>query len=316
MDGNKVKNLLTGYIQFRTDKRFLLSGGQMLHNHAAELEKLGLSSAEAEIYLALLRNGGPMSATTVAASTGHSRSAVYVALNALINIGLLDAEAGYGGRFSAVSPEHAMRILLARRSDELSQCKQVAADLSEELKSVAGPPKVSDIGENMIQVLRDPRSVADYFQKLQLAAQRQIEVFCKAPYFPGPNKAEQDVLQRGLRARAIYEKEGLEDPLIKPYFRDWVAGGEEARIYDGKLPHKLVIFDSQIVLMPLFTPGEEMRALLIRNAQLAESLGLAFQFIWNQSRPVAPPTKSQTPHVATASCNGHSRRRRKKQLNS
>jgi sugar-specific transcriptional regulator TrmB len=265
----------------------------MRHGHQVELERLGLSAVEAQIYLALLKKGGTWKAAAVAATMQIPRSTVYLALSSLRDRGLLEAEAGYGGRFSALPAERALPSLVAaeredllQREKELLERETVANELALELKSAASPAPI-DVGVEMIQVLRDPRSVAKHFQRLQHTARHSIEVFCKAPYFnPGDNKAEHDVLQRGLRARAIYERGGVEDPAIKPYFHEWISAGEEARIYEGSLPHKMVIFDSQIVLMPLFTPGEEMRALLIRNSQLAQSLSLAFQFLWDQSEPL------------------------------
>jgi hypothetical protein len=62
----------------------------------------------------------------------------------------------------------------------------------------------------------------------------------------------------------------------------------------GELPHKLAIFDSQIVLMPLIRPGHQTKTFLIRHAQLAESLSLAFQFVWDRSEPVANAQQRKT----------------------
>ncbi len=98
----------------------------------------------------------------------------------------------------------------------------------------------------------------------------------------------------GVRARSLYERQGLEDPGVKPFFSSWITAGEEARIYDGELPQKLAIFDSQIVLMPLIGPGEQMQALLIRHPQLAQSVRLAFEYIWERSEPVAAAAKANT----------------------
>src|SRR5438067_103221 len=81
------------------------SGRHMQEAHLAGLEKVGLSSAEAQIYLALLRNAAPMGASAVVAATGVPRSSVYPILTHLTDRGLLEAEAGYGGRFSAISAE-------------------------------------------------------------------------------------------------------------------------------------------------------------------------------------------------------------------
>jgi hypothetical protein len=195
--------------------------------------------------------------------------------------------------------------------------------VADQLQSLieASPSRIDDaVDPKMIQVLRDPRSVTQHFERLELNAQRRMEFFVKPPYFNRVgNKAEEKMLRRGVQVRAIYEKAGMEDPAVAPYFHQWVADGEEARIYAGTLPHKMVIFDSQIVLLPLFTPGEEMRALLVRNEQLAQTLTLGFEHIWQQSEPFTPRENKPTRTAAATSApnrltstNGSNRRRKER----
>src|SRR5947209_9682292 len=74
-------------------------GRRMLEKYLDRLERLGLSTAEAQIYLALLRSGSPIGASAVVAATGVPRSSVYPTLTRLTDMGLVEAEAGYGGRF-------------------------------------------------------------------------------------------------------------------------------------------------------------------------------------------------------------------------
>jgi sugar-specific transcriptional regulator TrmB len=207
--------------------------------------------------------------------------------------GLIESGAGYGSKFAAVSPERALPAFVAREEDAVAQRKKVAETLSQRLALLVGASEASEpASEELIQVIRSPRAVAERFERLQLEAERQIDIFTKPPFFNrSGNKTQESVLRRGLHARSIYEKAALEDPAVKPYFRSWLSSGEEARIYDGQLPHKMAIFDSQVVLMPLIMPGEQTRALLIRNPQLAQNLSLAFQFVWDRSAPV---TKTST----------------------
>src|SRR5438093_3713781 len=75
------------------------SGRHMQEKHLAALEKVGLSSAEAQVYLALVCNAAPMGASAVVTATGVPRSSVYPILTRLTDVGLIDGEAGYGGRF-------------------------------------------------------------------------------------------------------------------------------------------------------------------------------------------------------------------------
>jgi sugar-specific transcriptional regulator TrmB len=250
-----------------------------------ELEELGLLPAEAQVYLALIRNGA-LGASAIANVTKVPRSSVYPTLNALIDKGLVEGGAGYGSRFSAVRAELALPSLIRREKEELVHRESVAKRLTDHLSSLAEPVEAGP--EELIEVIRNPRAVAERFDRLQLEAEHLIEVFCKPPSFAkSGNPTEEKTLRRGVRNRAIYEKAALEDGSIKPFFNKWVAAGEEARIYDGELPHKLAIFDSKVALMPLIMPGEQMKTVLIRHAQLVRTLSLAFQYIWDRSEPVA-----------------------------
>src|SRR5207244_11457344 len=116
----------------------------------------------------------------------------------------------------------------------------------EEIATVTRPVMRPDetAPNELIEVRRNPQVVADRFQQLQLEARRQIDVFTKPPFFHRTgNPAQKNVLRRGVHARSLYEKAALEDPAVKPYITTWIGTGEEARVYDGELPDKLVIFD-------------------------------------------------------------------------
>lgn len=267
----------------------------MSEQHLAQLEKGGLSSGEAQIYLALVRNGGPMGASAIVTATGVPRGSVYPTLTRLTEMGLVEAEAGYGGRFSAIPAERALPSLILREREELSQREQILDGLVKELKSVA-PPATSDLDAEIIQVLRDPRVIAERFERLQLEVERQIDIFVKYPIFNPrqSNPTEDKVLKKGVRARGLYERAIIDAPEIKPHLSKWIASGEEVRVHDGELPHKLAIFDQQDILLPLVTPGRPTRTLFIRHPQLATSLTLLFESFWNDAQPIVLKRQKRT----------------------
>ena len=281
----------------------------MRSTHQIELERLGLSAAEAQIYLALVRKGGTWRATAVAATLRIPRSTVYLALNALLDRGLVEAETGYGGRFSAVPAERALPSLIAaereellQRQEELSQREKVADELAQELKSQATPAG-TDVEAKVIQVLRDPRAVLDCFNRLQREAKRFVDGITKAPLLmtgpPGGNPLEEEGQKRGVHYRCLYEKAVIDQPSVKPYLKAWIDGGEEARVFDGELPHKMMIFDQRIVMVPLIMPDAKTRALLIRHPQLAKSLTLLFEFWWAQAQPLEIEDEQTAPGLST-----------------
>lgn len=252
-----------------------------------QLQAIGLSPQEAQIYSALVRHGS-LGASAIAKLINVPRSSVYPALDALTDKGLLEAEAGYGSRFSAVPPSDALPSLLAREQETLQQRQAIAGEVIAGFAAVAEP--VEALADNLIQVIRNPRAASERFDRLHLEARRQIEGFIKAPFLMRPSDlpVQQRALQRGVRIRGIYEQAVLDEPEVKPFLAKWVSAGEEARVFAGSLPHKLALFDRESVLLPLFMPGDQVRTLFIRHPQLAISLGMLFDSLWERSTPIEP----------------------------
>lgn len=273
-----------------------------------KLERLGLSAAEAQVYFALVQSGGTLGASAVAAATGVPRTNVYPILNSLLDKGIVEAEAGYGSRYTAVRPKEALSLLIVRAREELVQREHLSRELVEHLESLAEPTQINGESE-LIQVLRDPRVIAERFERLQREAKKQLDAFVKFPIFNPRygNPEQQEAMRRGVRMRALYERAIVDTPEIKPYLAKWISGGEEARVHEGELPHKLAIFDRQNILMPLLTPGGRGRALFIRHPQLATSLAMLFEFLWERAEPIGGQDRkaNRKAKVPVTSRDGH-----------
>lgn len=256
----------------------------MAEDFQMELQELGLLPAEAQVYLALVRNGA-LGGSAIASVTGFPRSSVYLTLNSLLDKGLVEGGAGHGSRFSVVPPDKGLPSLVGQERESLTQHEKLASKLAERLCAIVEP--VEAIPDELVQVIRSPRGVAERFERLQLEAQRQIEIFIKAPIFQADGNAAQETVQRrGVRVRGLYERAVVDAPGVREYLSRWIAQGEEARIYDGELPHKLAIFDRKHALAYLSMHGDQMRMLYIRHPELARSLGIAFEALWQQSEPL------------------------------
>lgn len=254
---------------------------------AEELTQLGLTPTEAQVYLALVQNG-PMGASAIAAATGLARTAVYPTLGALVDKGLADAGEGYGSRFSPVPAEKALPHLLAADKAALLHRERLTTEVIELVSLLEEQPET--VPDELLQVLRGPRALADRFERLQLEAEHSIDCFVKGPFLVDPsNPTQEKVQRRGVRYKSLYESRLLEDQATKARVLKWMAMGEEARVYHGELPQKLVIFDSRVVLMPIVRSGEALRTVVIRHPELAQTLSLAFQHLWEKAEPVAGP---------------------------
>jgi sugar-specific transcriptional regulator TrmB len=273
---------------------------------ARELTKLGLTSTEGEVYLALLQMGST-SASAIAVATGLARTAVYPSLASLADKGLIEGGIGYGSKFAAVPPDEALSGLIAREKQTMAEREQIADKLAEALRDFAcdNEPAVDE----PVQILRTRHVINQRLDRLTLEAERTIDVMVKAPILSRTgNPAQQKSQRRGVHSRALYERAVLEDLAINQYLKGWVKAGEEARVYDGILPYKLVIFDQAVVLITLAgTPGGPS-ALFVRHEPLAKSLTEWFNLRWQEGKPLQEyfqglPITSNAPTETAANTN-------------
>jgi len=70
---------------------------------------------------------------------------------------------------------------------------------------------------------------------MQRSAQEEAICFDRPPYVYAPttpmNKAQLEVMARGVRYRVIYDRTSLEHPGATERIHAYVEGGEEARVF-------------------------------------------------------------------------------------
>ena len=276
----------------------------MEEHHLGSLEKFGLSTAEAQIYLSLSRAGAPMRASAIVAATGVPRGSIYPTLSSLVEKGIVENGKGYGSQFAALPPEEALSRLIAAEKEKLSEAESLKADLIREIQSRAnGRQNVSEA--NLVEVIRDPRAVSDRFQKLQRETEHEIEALVRPPMLAlkkefKSNPAESESLRRGVTHRVIYQSSVLEHENIAPHLKGWIEAGEEARVFKGELPLKLALFDCRIAWMPLETNAERhpVVSVLIRHHALGRALRLLFDYLWRESEPISFGRKRAHKHAS------------------
>jgi HTH-type transcriptional regulator, sugar sensing transcriptional regulator len=257
------------------------------------LEQLGLTKTEAKVYLCLL-DRSPLPASSIADLAGTSRSAVYLVLRSLVGKGLIDAGAGYSSRYYAAQPQRALESLLERDRIELADRERHVHEALPELTELFENNHVDD--EELVEILRTPTLIGERFDRLQSEAQQTIDIVVRGPLqVGGPNEAELAALRRGVRARAIYDRNVLTEPSIDRNLTAWTTQGEQARLYPGDLPMKFAVFDSHTVLMPLVAPGVTgMVAIIVRNPELAATLTFLFDTLWERSELLENDLASST----------------------
>jgi sugar-specific transcriptional regulator TrmB len=257
----------------------------MSHENRAELVELGLSPTEAQVYLALLQNP-LLSASAIAAATELSRSRVYQTLCSLADKGLVESGAGYGSKFVVVAPDQAFPAFIARERESLAQREDLAGRVGQRLSALVEPGESTP--DDSVQVIRTRQLIGERLHRLQLEAKRLVEGIVKAPILVPSSwdLAQRKAMKHGVRYKALYERAALDDPQIAPYIDGWLAGGEEARVFDGELPYKFFVFDDELVVSTLVWGDGRPTALLVRHPPYARSMSILFNFFWNQAKPL------------------------------
>ena len=97
------------------------------------LTRLGLTSNQAKVYLALFRSG-LSTAKTISNKSGVARSDVYRVMASLEKLGLIEEMVSTPCKFRAISMQDAFAILIERRMKETSELQAKAREILEKLK--------------------------------------------------------------------------------------------------------------------------------------------------------------------------------------
>lgn len=262
---------------------------------ASRLMALGLSGYEAKVYLALIRRES-YTAAQVAREADVPRQRVYDVLDALVRRQLATTRPGRVATFSAVAPELALSRLMGHQRACLERLERTSQALAAALGPIWSDGRSQDNPLDYVEVLRDPRAIADRFADIQVQADRELLSFCKPPYLTPTANTEGITTVRRLRraggtVRAIYTYDSLDDTEMQQNVVRFGEAGEEARCV-AELPLKLVIADASQVLCDMPDPVAgtgSTTALFIDHPALATCLRLAFDTTWRQAQPIPGP---------------------------
>ncbi|MFD7608516.1 TrmB family transcriptional regulator [Streptomyces mirabilis] len=256
-----------------------------------DLTALGLARYEARVYLALVRRES-YTAAEVAREADVPRQRVYDVLDALVRRRLATVRPGRVATFSAVAPELATARLMALQRESLERLEQMSSALVTALLPVWSDGRTKTDPLDYIEVLRDPKAIAERFADIQEQAGRELLSLSQRPFLtPVANTegiaAVRRLCRAGGRARAIYTHEALNDAEVLEHVRCFSEAGEEAR-FIAELPLKLIIADASLVLCDMPDPVAgtgATTALYIEHPALANCLQLAFQSLWDRAEP-------------------------------
>jgi len=263
-------------------------------------ESFSLSNYEARLLAALVRLGWG-TANQLAQVTGIYRPNVYPALEALTTKNLATRRPDSRGTWMCPAAEDIVARLrseeakrLADAQQSLSQRTVEARALTESLASSgqAGSPPLSIMEEARLGFL---------YEEAMPSVREEILVFNRGP-FAGDLEVDPGVLSaldRGVKARAIYQGFELDDPgadELRSTAEAYVSAGVEARVAPS-LPVALAVLDRTLALLNV--PGGDggdvayVTNVVVQSPGLAGLLADAFDHVWDRSQPFTGPVNSR-----------------------
>ncbi len=203
-----------------------------------------LPPAEHQAYRLLLRmtGAGP---GDLAAQAGIDAGEAAALLESLRDRGLATG----GPPFEALPPDVALGEVLLREQQDLEAARRMVASLSEEYRTTARRRSA----DHLVEIVVGVAGLRQRLREMQDAAREEILWFCRANpiAMQGPDNTEETpALTRGVRYRAIYERELLEKPGELDSILEAIGLGEQSRTLPT-LPVRLAIADRTMAICPL-----------------------------------------------------------------
>ena len=201
-----------------------------------------------------------------------------------------------GPIYRALPPDLALGNALLRHQESLESARQVVAALSEEYRSTTRRRSA----EHLVEIVVGAGALRQRLREMQDSARTEILWFCRANpiAMQGPENAEESsALDRGVKYRAIYERELLEKPGELASIVESMGHGEEARTLPILLV-RLAIADRSLAICPLVPDAArglgEPTAALIRSSELLDALVALFERYWEVATPLGATVPAET----------------------
>ncbi|MFI6266824.1 helix-turn-helix domain-containing protein [Micromonospora sp. NPDC051006] len=257
------------------------------------LDVIGLTAGEEDLYRSLVQLTTAR-VEELAERLRRPRVEIVAQLDALRAKGLvLPTGPEPDAPLRPLAPDVALGGALLRRQEALEAARAAVTQLTEDYR--AGMRR-HDV-DHLVEVITGAQALRERLRDLQNAARVEVLWFCRASplaMLGQENVEEFDALSRGVRYRAIYEREMLLEPGALADVEQGVRAGEQARVLD-RLPVRLAIVDAQTAICPLVPkPGDgEPSAAVIGRSQLLDALLALFESHWL----MATPLRSSLPPV-------------------
>jgi sugar-specific transcriptional regulator TrmB/DNA-binding CsgD family transcriptional regulator len=189
-------------------------------------------------------------------------------------------------RYAAVEPDVALETLIRDREQALAALRTAAAEMTVLFRG----ERAGRAGAVEIVTGRD--EVARRFLRLQHGVREEMRMLDRPPYvLAATNPVEPGALRRGVRWRAVYAPEALEQPGALEDLHKLASLGEQARVAGG-IPVKLAIADSDAALVSVRMEQATTEAALVHSSALLDALIRLFEFMWEHAAPLGTDPRS------------------------
>ncbi|MGQ9479165.1 MAG: TrmB family transcriptional regulator [Thermoproteota archaeon] len=138
-----------------------------------ELSEYGLTENEAKVFIQLLKLG-PMTASELGRSLGISRTEVYNILTSLQNKGVIDASLDRPARFSTMSFDKALEILIEAEKKRIAMMENSKEELMKIWKAVHVPPPPEE--REKLQLLKGTEQIYARFSDMLGEAEEEVNI--------------------------------------------------------------------------------------------------------------------------------------------
>ncbi len=266
-----------------------------MQNLIENLQKLGLSKRESEIYLALLKRK-EFTAFEIGKITSVSRNKSYEILQNLIKKGLCTEK--YKNRvkvYSGIEPEIALQNIIAIYEEELNEKKKLKEIFKNQLTELYNSDVHKPDSLDYIEILTDLSQIRNRWIELQSNAGLEILGFNKPPFavsLESNVNYQEETAKKKVKEKGIYEFSGVTSGGTLKDFISVVEMyqniGEEVRVIKS-LPMKMMIIDEKITMLALNDPismRPSITTIIIDHSDYARTQKKVFENYWSDSMTI------------------------------
>ena len=250
------------------------------------LSHLGFEPSEVQCYATLL-NVGSMQVATLAKRLGLARTTVYTMLDRLCERGLVRESTKKGLKVFTAEPPDSLSHIFSQRLSALEKAQseflKVLPDLREKRAQIGSTPRLSIMEghEGLQNLLRDMLMYGD-IQTCSVWPIRKMMEVLSPEFFAHHNKER---IRRNIYTRAVWPQAEVVSIEENPFLGWGEDFKREIRVAPESVSYVLGywIYANKVAFLSSVREGY---GFLIESEELAQTLMVQFELLWNVSQPL------------------------------